>query len=72
MLSLERTAWSPRVLPNAVVVSDQQTSDQYNWTFGEVPNFEARVHRLNPSANVRRLNSSQNIKASYHIVPTES
>ena len=30
VLSLKRAAWLPRVLPNAVVVSGQQTSDQYN------------------------------------------
>ena len=30
VLSLKRAAWSPRVLTNAVVVSGQQTSNQYD------------------------------------------
>ena len=31
VMSLKRAAWLLRVLPNAVVVSGQQTSDQYKW-----------------------------------------
>lgn len=30
VLSLKRAAWSPRVLPNVDVVSDQQESDPYD------------------------------------------